>query len=303
MQERGAKRPSGRSRRVAGSRSRAPAPLPEGHRRSRFIRWTKSKAIAATVVVFAAVGAVITSLITGGLNQILDPNAQLDAIRGEPAVRVTVDPVNQLVYASEKKIVVDPEALYSDMDLFIRMGGVPANTMTLALGLEGRRQQTVRIVDIRPEIRARSRPLTGALLLSYDAGGSDVERIAFDLDDNRPVAHAISDETGEVDRRPYFADRTITLAEGEVVTATLDFSVRDAYVEFDILIEVVYGNQREQIIVTDKGRSFSLTACAEELNDYAVAYVSEPGPIIQIDRENPPPERLSFLATDALMCA
>lgn len=45
----------------------------------------------------------------------------------------------------------------------------------------------------------------------------------------------------------------------------------------------MYGDRREEVRVTDDGRSFALTACAPRLADYDAAYISEPGPIIEVD--------------------
>lgn len=280
----------------------------DGPRRLRAsLQWTKGRVAAVAFFIAAALGGAMASLIQAGVNQAVEPARVLDAARNDAAARITVDDMDSLVYASPEKFVPTPEDhdLLDNtgtgfMELFVRSGGVPAGSFALTLGLEGRRQQTVRIVDVRPEIVHRDQPFTGSLFLTYDAGGSDIERMALELDDPHPQAKVISEDTAEPGG-PYFHSRTITLMNGEVVAVNLEVSARKAYVVFNILVEVVYGDRHEWIRVDGGGKPFSLTACAPSIYDYEAAYISEPGPIIQIDPSNWTPSN-TLAGLDPLVC-
>lgn len=249
----------------------------------------------AAIALFGIAVTVVAGLLTGGLSQLIDPKGQLDAVRGEAAVRVTVDRAFQSVHAAHNILDLNTETL--DQEVFVRSGGVPAHKLSLRLGLEGRRQQAVRIVNIRPEVTKRSDRYLGTLFTYYEEGGSDAEQMAVDLDDRNPQADAVSPDTGEV-VGPYFAERTITLAEGEVVAATINFTTQDAYIEFDIVIEVVYGDQREEIRINDSGRPFTLTACGPTMKDYGAVYVAGVLPTFRIGAPDwIPPEDGEWILT------
>lgn len=187
-----------------------------------------------SVVLLTAMGAAVTGLVTSTVDQFIEPNRVLDSARRDPAVRVSIDHRDGLVYATADRFVPGPSnGRYLDNltpgfdELYVGNGGIRASAFSLTLGLEGRRNQTIRVAEIRPVITRRDVPLTDSLFLTYDAGGSDTERMTFNLDQPRPIARAINPDTGEPGD-PFFTDRTITLSEGEVVTTVLDFAIDES---------------------------------------------------------------------------
>lgn len=183
--------------------------------------------------------------------------------------------------------------------LIASKGGIQVGRLKMTVGLEGRRQQTVRVVDVRAVILTRDEPLTGTLLCAPPEGADVTEKMLFNLDRPVPVAQLV-DENGEANSR-YFSQRTISLTRNERVTLDLTFDLTVTYTEWVIELDVVYGDVHETIRVDNLGGPFRLTGYGggkppgsyNGLRHYSEAYIVPVGasePLKKIDPKTAKPE-------------
>jgi hypothetical protein len=274
----------------------------------RLFRWTLTKLVVVVVAVIAIAAFVTKDLLTQGLQQQVDPPHVLDQMSREPAVRTTPDlagygtdgnlmalPGVFVATAAEMATLNERATSEGGQDRYTRLildkGGVQIYKFAMNLGLEGRRNEQIRIADIKPVILKRVQPMNGTLICSPAAGGGPVEAMDFDLDSRIPQA-LLHEESGDSQELPYFSKRTITLNRGEVVDTYLTFKTEAYYVEFNLAVDVVYGGQNETITVTNGGKPFKITgygggepfSSVTGLRHYQNAYIVGTGePAHQID--------------------
>jgi hypothetical protein len=91
-------------------------------------------------------------------------------------------------------------------------GSVDLSDLTLRVTLEGRSNQDVRILGIRPVVE-RTTPLDGTLFFAPSQEGEPSMNMIVDLDDPMPVLRK-ADENG-TPGRPYFDNNSIRLPDHE----------------------------------------------------------------------------------------
>lgn len=98
-------------------------------------------------------------------------------------------------------------------DWVMNAGGALVEEAWLRLLLEGRRSGGLVIKSMRARSLRSGEPYTGSLVTYPSAGESANVAVGFDLDSPSPVARSM-DANGDLGR-PYFSEKSITLAKGE----------------------------------------------------------------------------------------
>jgi hypothetical protein len=139
------------------------------------------------------------------------------------------------------------------------LGAARIGKSILDLVVEGSAEHEVTIVDLRPEIVVRKKPVHGAQFRCASAGA--VEAIGFEFDFNEP--HPVVREVGHGEGRgsPYFSDGdTIVLKQGEVQPIQITaIAAEGAYVAWNLVVEAVVDSKIETFTVDEHGRPFQLT--------------------------------------------
>ncbi|WP_328610718.1 hypothetical protein OG943_16865 [Amycolatopsis sp. NBC_00345] len=155
-------------------------------------------------------------------------------------------------------------------------GAFAATQQIIRLHLEGPRDHSVRVTDIKLDLRAKRAVPRGTSISAPSQGDEDSAQILLTLDDRFPRAmNATRDSDGFLTPAgAYFPDHTINLADGEtsdvVVTSR---AARYAY-EYDLVVVYQAGDQLRQKVVTDDGQPFRIAGVLCPRSD-ALAYRSE----------------------------
>jgi hypothetical protein len=135
-------------------------------------------------------------------------------------------------------------------------GGVDPNVSILKLVLEGNRNHTVRVVDLRTIAKCQA-PLDGTILYSPPAGADTTEAIGFDLDSTSPVAQHFD---GRSLSGNYFIDKTIGLRPDEQQTVVIYSMSKNHYCEYSLALTVLDDGKTTTQTITNHGEPFRVTA-------------------------------------------
>lgn len=148
--------------------------------------------------------------------------------------------------------------------------------ISIAIRLLNRGQRKVRIIGLDVVDITRRPPLDGTLVHLPGQGGADVFRIAFNLDEPRPVPREV-DEKGNV-QGPFFTRRELELGKSDRDTIWVPVAVSRYSVKFKLRLSYFLGdqNQPQHIILDDEGLPFALTAvnCPRGVRTYRRIYTS-----------------------------
>jgi hypothetical protein len=258
----------------------------------RFVLWTGG--LLATALTTLATGA-----LTGIPAQVFDLEAVKDSVRPGPDFRRTVEVVNlddqgySVAFPGRYRPTASQQRLMSRLDgvtaprLAAQLrarGGVDVRALTLRIVLEGRSNQAVTILDMRPVAVARTVPVGGTLFSVPPQAGAPTMKMIVDLDKPLPVLRTVVLKHGwqPVGGRPFFEDITIRLRDRER-DVLLVRAVADRYsVAFKLEVDYLVGAKRKTAVIDDRGRPFRVTglrcSAAPGFAAYASAYELGGGP-------------------------
>ncbi len=227
-------------------------------------------------LVGAAGATLLTSTLLGIPAQLVDPSEAKDTLRSGPELSVGVE-ITQLDDEGLSKVVpgafqpsaharqiisqsmgaVSPEFLSEVRSA----GGINLEKLTLRLVVEGRRNQEVRILDIRPQIVERTPPVDGTLFDIPPQGGGATMKMFLDLDKAQPVVSEVivTDENEPKAGPAFFGNTTISLKDREEQVIILRAVAIKYYAIFNLIFEYRVGDQTKTMTVTNQGQPFRVT--------------------------------------------
>ena len=142
-----------------------------------------------------------------------------------------------------------------------RSGGVDVARLTLRLVLQGRTNQEIRVVDIRPTDVRRASPLAGTLFYIPPQEGAASIQMMLDMDSPEPVMRSVADtdEFGPVPGEPYFETNTIRLADRDEDVLVIRASALRQAVRFRLRVDYLLGGSPKTMVVDDNGKPFAIT--------------------------------------------
>ncbi|MEU4403322.1 hypothetical protein AB0F88_02290 [Streptosporangium sp. NPDC023963] len=186
----------------------------------------------------------------------------------EPRISAIVySPENEgISFALPRAVTSGPDRrrlLAGDYEEVLRSGrGARIGEMKILLVLRGRRNDPIRVLDVRPRILSSGPVAAGTCLSLSNAGESPVFPVKADLD---RLAGAGSGSSGRL------LEKNLDLVYGERASVELTVTARKRSYEWDIEVSYVYGDspgvQRDHF--TAEGGPFRLTGPARR---YAMAY-------------------------------
>ena len=262
---------------------------------------------AVTAVLIAA-GLVVRDI---AVSELINKDAVADQIRtaeGKPAIQVVR--VERFKLLDENQVFARPDGytlsrsdenrvadLFSDhaIDVIDRAEtvGVPVEIATWRLYLRGNRNQSVRILDIRPVNLHRNPPAGGTLFDVPPQGGEQTELMGIDVDTPQPVARSMHVTSGGIGTYvyggPYFAEKTIKLSDREDQIIMFRAVTRKYDASFSLEIDYQLGDQKLTTTVDNNGQPFRVTglACRNGRLDYAHYYSLQSGKTYGIYPTNP----------------
>ncbi|MGI5163977.1 hypothetical protein ACQEU3_06430 [Spirillospora sp. CA-253888] len=148
--------------------------------------------------------------------------------------------------------------------------------LSIGIRLLNRGEGKVRVVGLEVVDLVRRPPLNGTLLHLPGQGGADVFRIAFNLDEPRPIPREV-DKQGKI-QGPFFRQQEIELGKGDRDTIWVPVAVSRYSVKFRLKLSYLAGDSTttRHIELGDGGRPFALTAvnCPRGVRTYQRIYTS-----------------------------
>jgi hypothetical protein len=261
-----------RQMRVAGRRRKADAAarVSEPHLLRKSVKWVVG-------LVLAAVATLVTGVLTGIPAQLFDVPAVQDKLRSGPDFSAVADITylddegrsmatrssevsEQLLRAlAQPMAAVAPEFL----ELARVAGGVNVEKLTIRVILEGRRNQQIRILGIRPVMVEQTPPLGGMLFNVPPQAGDATMQMIIDFDRPNPVVREIlpgSDPlSGPKGGRPFFDNNTISLRDREQQVLLIRAAVTWYYAAFNLQIDYRIGDESRTMQISDHGQPFRVT--------------------------------------------
>lgn len=245
-------------------------------------RWNKELQIGTGVA--AAVIGLVFAFFTKALG-LEDPeptpsasSTPVPAPTGKPlrVTKVTLVPrQNDDTWVSESVVDVDTLARINrdiraaggtqseSADTIMRAAGAVETTMsTVEIELEGNRQKTVRIIDVRAVAQCRE-PLTGTIFYGPPQGTVDTVKLGFDLDEASPIARYAKPDPQDgvpIFVGDYFADHKYTLDQDDQVTFRLSARTFKSYCEYQYKFELIVDGEPESQLVDNNGQPFKVSA-------------------------------------------
>ncbi|HEY3504406.1 MAG TPA: hypothetical protein VGN37_16700 [Actinocatenispora sp.] len=160
---------------------------------------------------------------------------------------------------------------------------------TISVDVAGRRNQVIRIVDMRLVPRQVGVPKPAAAGTLFDEppqGGGPATMIGFDLDSPHPVAQVFDSVKGFGAR--YFPSHLYTLRKDEVGKFEVELrAAKPLRHEFTIAIDYLVGSHPHTVTLGDPGHPhvFRVTgsACAEGGSGYTDGYTMAYEPVVHLE--------------------
>jgi len=177
-------------------------------------------------LVIAAVGTLVTSLVTGVAQNWLNLARVSDATSSEPAVQLVgaIDSGPRGWTTTDSltldKVAQEPVDYVARANWWHSLAATPLREESISATLEGTRADPVQVVDLSAHIDWCGEPTAGSLLYNPAEGTEDTPDLSIDFDkgDGRASENvAASDSTQPQLRSPYFDSHSISLARGEKV--------------------------------------------------------------------------------------
>jgi hypothetical protein len=133
--------------------------------------------------------------------------------------------------------------------------------LTLRVLLEGRSNQEIHVVDIRPVDLRRTAPLDGTLFFVPPQEGAASIVLLLNMDERVPVATGVDrvDEWGPVPDGPFFESNSIRLADREQDILVIRVSATREAVQFRLQADYLLGDDLKSTVIDDDGKPFALT--------------------------------------------
>lgn len=248
------------------------APAPSRAQRSR----ARRLALWGGGLVISAIGALVVASLTSLPGQIFDLDAAKDRIRPGDDLAVRVDVLHlddqgfSMVAPGDHPPTEAELAALRSFDLerveqlsagLRRRGWFELEQLTLRLALQGRSNQEVEIVDIRPTQLVRTPPIRGTLSYLPPQEGAATISLLLNTDETRPAMRAVTgiDEWGQIPGEPFFETMTISLADRERDVAVIRASAQHTAVRFKLELDYLLGGELKSIVIDDGGRPFRIT--------------------------------------------
>ncbi|WP_440107710.1 hypothetical protein [Streptosporangium sp. H16] len=236
--------------------------------------WSRSEILKGAAI--TVVGGVLLAGAGWTARQVLDVSAVGDELR--EGVREGIRATVEIVYLDDEgRSKAMPSAFQPDADLTASManpgsaanpaldnrlhsmGAVHVGALSLRLTLEGRLNQEIRVLDIRPVfVGQRSAPLDGTLFYAPPQEADPVMNMIFDMDALSPLAHEVNDD-GSVGK-PFFEKNTISLPDTEQDTVIIRTFTKKHTLTFFMRMKYKVGGETRQMDIYDQGKPFRLTA-------------------------------------------
>jgi hypothetical protein len=140
------------------------------------------------------------------------------------------------------------------LSIFHSVGAINQGSSVLRLIFTGESKQGIRILNIAPIILKRAAPWHGDLFEFPLQGIAPTVQTNLNLDDTLPVV--TDGKTGQ----PYFANDTITLRQGEQEVVIMRVTATQGYVAYTLRVDYLVGTQQHDVIISDQGKPFELSA-------------------------------------------
>lgn len=246
---------------------------PDESRRRRFGKWILG--VAATVVA-AVVAAIFVPYATSVGNHVNDSLNRPGQPAGPP---VKIALVNEDPAAGETRAISTPLALSASQlaslnslaekgspayqNWFTSRGAVPVDSAAIELVVQGNRNNSVRIVNMRPIVSCHA-PLTGTLFFFPHQGEDATTRLALNLDKPfTPPGYSVGPQV----RPNYFDHYTVSLKHNEQFTFKIAASTKAHYCEFKLEMTVLDGSRTLVETISDNGQPFRTTAAVYKANN------------------------------------
>jgi hypothetical protein len=236
--------------------------------------WSRSEVLKGAAI--TVVGGLVLGGVVWAVKQVVDVPAVGDGLRG--AVRDDIRYTVEVIYLDDEgRSKALPSAFQPDADLMALMakpgsaadpaldnrlrslGAAHVGALSLRLTVEGRLNQEIRVLDIRPMlVGQRSAPLDGTLFYIPPQEADPVMNMIFDMDALSPQARAV-DEEGRI-AEPFFEKNTISLPEGEQDTIVIRTYSKKFSVAFFVRMQYQIGGEVRHVDIYDHGKPFRLTA-------------------------------------------
>lgn len=223
-------------------------------------RWSKLSTRTKSLIIFPAIAAVISALVSLLFNVYGSDIA--DTVHAGSPLRFTVQLQDTASYGGVWWLSAPLAATTIDLQsqlpqILVDDHAVDTGSTTLLLTVEGERSHTSVITDVRANIISRSEPLTagGTIIAVRSQGGQESIRLGLNLEDATPRARSF-DGSNATFSTHYFDSHTVTVAQGETVTFIVDAYTKRYDVRYGLIIDAIVDGKATQITVTDGAAPF-----------------------------------------------
>lgn len=251
------------------------APQPPGRR-----RW---KTILVTAGTVGALAGLFLEHLTGVGSEAIDGASAKDSVRdvmrSDNDIRYSVtflDEAYELVLPEDVELTRKQKKYLSSWSLdhqdqggygldtlvgeLREVGGANPQELMLRLTLEGRRNQPIRVDDVRPVNIRRRAPLRGTLLFIPPQGPGQTIKMMFDFDEVEPRARTAVDKGGvHTPGGLFFEDKTLSLTDGEEDALLIKSVATRSAVSFDVRVDYRIGDEAKHLVIDNNGHPFALT--------------------------------------------
>jgi hypothetical protein len=232
--------------------------------------------------ILAVVASILTGVLTGLPGQVVDVPAAQDQVRAATRDDLDIRIVSEVVHledqgysmamprryeptAGQQKLMSDIFGADNGRDLARQLrsaGGADLDNLSMRVLFEGRRNQVIRIVDIRPVNIKRETSFPGTLFYLPPQAGPPNMQIFFDMDEKQPKARElVVDKTTDkyVGGELFFRKTSIPLPDRGQDVAIIRATAAKQAVSFDLQIEYVIGAERKETVFNNNGQPFRVT--------------------------------------------
>lgn len=178
-----------------------------------------------------------------------------DANDGADVVFASSDTAAAAQFMNQRAVPADQWSFFRQE---MKAGAYAAPGLLLDLNFESTSQQTLDITNIRPVGITRRPIATGDAVWIGSQGGGSSLNMTFDLDDANPIA---KQGVGEPQQgQPFFGPRYMNVSAGSSQTASMRLYAYLGAYTFDIEVDYELDGAQYQLILTDDGKPFRITA-------------------------------------------
>jgi hypothetical protein len=278
-----------------GAPADAAAPVARPSFFRRIWNWFSEQNVLAKFTV-SILTAVVTALAVGGVTRLVFSDDHSGPAPLPPhAAPFSVS--TRLVHGSEYSVWLDealPDASRwppADADgtavtRFLRTLGSTDETTWVRIVLDGTAGRTSTVTDAHAVIVKRQQPSPAALFHFSGEGSQDVVGWFFDLDEFESPAHQLKD-TPDRAAPLYFANKTVTVAPGEVVTIDAIAATRTCDCLWKIELEVVVDGKPRIVRIDDDGKPFHTSGGPTGVPEYLWAYLTDDSTVSRFQLKQP----------------